>query len=280
MPRCQVGRRPTSPFCSTETLRCNHAIQPMESTSSRHPAPAIAPHSAVLFLDFDGVLQTPALAEWQEMEHCSELATLLERLPRLSLVVTSTPREGKSLVDLRHMLPQAIAPRVIGATPVSALGRASGGRQAEIEAWLTDHKEVVQWAAVDDEPHLYGQDCPWLVATHPCIGWDSQTSGSLLQAFGHISSSQPTMTGKCVEPRTLSASHRCLPSMNTSPASSRVKTGSAGQSARLPAAASSNHRTKYASLSESGNSGASIRASLARALDLIWTTCTGPRTKS
>ncbi|WP_428423219.1 HAD domain-containing protein [Methylibium sp.] len=84
--------------------------------------------SLVLFLDFDGVLQAPALDDWREMALCDELQALLDELPQLALVVASTHRDGRNLVGIQRLLPPRIAQRVIGATPVTPRGRALGGR--------------------------------------------------------------------------------------------------------------------------------------------------------
>ena len=177
--------------------------------SQQTPAP---PAVAILFLDFDGVLQTPAVEDWQEMEHCALLEMLLGELPVLMLVVTSTHREGRSLIDVQRLLPDAVARRVVGVTEVSPKGRADGGRQAEIEAWLRDHPAVTCWVAVDDESHLYAARCPWLVLTHPWVGWDEQTSDAVRGLVSRVYARNPTMTGVDVRqvlptPRT-DAGHR------------------------------------------------------------------------
>ena len=134
---------------------------------------------AVLFLDFDGVLQTPALDDWREMEHCALLEALLMEFPELNVVVTSTHRELRTVADVQGLLPDAVGRRVVGLTDVPAMGRANGGRQAEIEAWLRSHPSVQRWVAVDDERRLYREGCPWLVLTHPYVGWDEQTSDAV-----------------------------------------------------------------------------------------------------
>lgn len=135
-----------------------------------------ATNNRLLFLDFDGVLQTPALEGWLAMELAAEVENLLAMDSDLRIVVTSTHREGKTLTDLKRMLPTAVAVRVIGATEVSALGRSTGGRQGEIENWLRSHKGFSKWAAVDDEPHLFEQGCPWLVTTNKYLGWSIDTT--------------------------------------------------------------------------------------------------------
>lgn len=134
----------------------------------------------LLFLDFDGVLQTPALADWQEMEFVNELESLLLSRPELFVVVVSTHREGKSLEGVKALLPASVAARVVGLTPVRADGRADGGRQREIEEWLSASPGCRSWVAVDDEARLYEPGCPWLVPTHAWIGWQCSTTEQIL----------------------------------------------------------------------------------------------------
>lgn len=140
--------------------------------------------SPVIFLDFDGVLQTPALGHWIEMEHTNSLEELVAAFPELGIVVTSTHREGRSLAELKLLLPESLRSNVIGATEVTALGRASGGRQREIEQWLQVHPWATAWVAVDDELALFRDNCDWLVLTHKWIGWDEQTTAEVVQGLG------------------------------------------------------------------------------------------------
>lgn len=234
----------------------------------------------VLFLDFDGVLQTPALDDWEEMAHCHGLLALLQAIPELGVVVTSSHREGRNLAGIRRLLPPSIARRVIGSTPLTPGCRAHGGRQAEIEAWLAAHPAVERYAAVDDEARLYAQGCSWLVLTHPLIGWNEDTSESLLVLLGPALRSHPTMTGTRTAPNAWSASQRCLPSMNSSSLPLRTSTGSAGQSARPPESASANQFIWNRSRRPSGKPGAPRRASPVSSLTSIWRIWIGERTRS
>jgi hypothetical protein len=137
----------------------------------------------LLFLDFDGVLQTPALEGWLTMELTGALESLVRKNPLLQIVVTSTHREDRTLEGLRLLLPKPIGIRVIGATEVSATGRANGGRQLEIENWLKHHEGFSAWAAVDDETHLFSQGCAWLISTNKYIGWTDETTQAVKRAL-------------------------------------------------------------------------------------------------
>lgn len=250
-------------------------FEPCMSASSSHPQPL---PSEVLFLDFDGVLQTPGVEGWREMEHCEGLEALLNLRPSLHVVVASSHREGRTVADVRLMLHPAIAHRVMDVTPVLPLGRANGGRQLEIEAWLAQHPSVTKWASVDDEAFLYSQNCDWLVRTHPRIGWCKGTTNQLLEIFTG-KTGQPMMTGTRSAPKFERTRDRCLPSTNSSPDEFFTSTGNGGQSFRSPLLASVNHLDNAAKRPSSGKPGTSL-ASRVSTLASIWTTWTGARTKS
>lgn len=240
------------------------------------PTPTLP--SEVLFLDFDGVLQTPGVEGWQEMEHCEGLQALLNLRPSLHVVVASSHREGRTVADVRLMLHPAIAQRVIDVTPVLPLGRANGGRQVEIETWLAQHPSVTKWASVDDEAFLYSRNCDWLVRTHPHVGWCEGNTNQLLEVLTG-KTGQPTMTGTRSAPKFERTRDRCLPSTNSSPAEFFTSTGNGGQSFRSPLLASVNHLDNAAKRLSSGEPGTSL-ASRVSTLASIWTTWIGARTKS
>ncbi len=143
-----------------------------------------------LFLDIDGVLQTPSLGDFIEMEHEGTLAAWLLEQPNVSVVLTSSHREGLTLEQLKARFSPAVAQRIVGMTAQSPLGRAYGGRQREIEAWMkTAPVPNAPWVAVDDEPLLFDQPCGRLVHTHP---WTGLLPESLDEAWS-------ILTGKLLE---------------------------------------------------------------------------------
>jgi len=140
---------------------------------------ALAPMTGVTevaFVDTDGVLQTPSLSDWREMEHAGALIELLAERPGLAVVVSATDRETSTAEQILEQLPEEIARRTVGFTEVTRGGRGAGGRQAEIESWLKRNPQVTRWVAVDDEAYLYRPDCKWLVATFKWMGWTDDTT--------------------------------------------------------------------------------------------------------
>lgn len=131
----------------------------------------------VLFLDFDGVLH-PAVNYSDTLLLCKLplLETVLRSRPQVSVVISSTWRESRTLPELRTFFSADIAPRVIDVTAAwrDVQDEESFGtyvRQAEIEAWLrTTGRAWEQWVAVDDQSHLFRPFCKNLLATSPATG--------------------------------------------------------------------------------------------------------------
>lgn len=123
----------------------------------------------ILLLDFDGVLnsvgsfiynermrklglsKTPTHESFDPIA-CSNLQYILEELPDVQIVVSSTWRKYNTLAALQeifkvnHLLPE----RMIGTTPESK----EGYRGKEIETYLKAHPEVTEFVIVDDDSDM------------------------------------------------------------------------------------------------------------------------------
>jgi hypothetical protein len=135
-------------------------------------------HVRVLFLDFDGVLNSdrfaiegPSTPEgegwWGPSALDPRALELVRRLvgeTRCEVVVSSTWRSNHTREELAMLLGVA----VLDVTP--RLDRTPDGarrtRGDEIRAWLGAHPEVDVWVAVDDDP----VDVSSLVRTNPEVG--------------------------------------------------------------------------------------------------------------
>jgi len=123
----------------------------------------------VFFLDFDGVLNSVGsfiynnrlnllgLTDISTHESfdpiaCSNLQYILEELPDVQVVVSSTWRKHKTLHALQEMLKtnHVLPGRMIGITPISK----DGYRGKEIEAYLKDHTEVTEFVIIDDDSDM------------------------------------------------------------------------------------------------------------------------------
>lgn len=132
--------------------------------------------TTLLFLDFDGVLHplwAPApFNDWQlEVTlgptpypgpfflHASALAAVLSPyLERLEIVVSSTWGQGRSLGDLRLLLPAAVADRVIDAVH----------HHLPSTTKIRSRWEEISWYLQNMRPYQGGH---WLVIDDDAIGW-------------------------------------------------------------------------------------------------------------
>lgn len=111
---------------------------------------------------------------------CSNLQYILEELPDVQVVVSSTWRKTKTLAALQevfktnHILPE----RMIGTTPI-----VDRYRGKEIEAYLNEHPEVTEFVIIDDdsdmEPYL-----DRLVKTDSRNGLTFSDAEKVIEMFG------------------------------------------------------------------------------------------------
>lgn len=118
----------------------------------------------VIFLDFDGVLNSVAsfkyehrrknnrIADTLSVIACSNLQCILENNSDVKIVISSTWRKLHTLVELQNILNAygVEAARVIGKTP----SLMSGHRGHEIQLWLDDNTQVKQYAVIDDDSDI------------------------------------------------------------------------------------------------------------------------------
>lgn len=134
----------------------------------------------ILFLDFDGVLHPePCFDRAKLFCFLPRLESVLHEFSNVSIVVSSTWRDSRSLDDLRGFFSEAIRHRVIGTTPnwrdcTDILEIIGFQRHAEIEAWLRNSPEPWEsWIAIDDKPYLFRPFLPNLIKTESAIGFDN-----------------------------------------------------------------------------------------------------------
>lgn len=135
----------------------------------------------VVFLDFDGVLNSAqsctfwhnkrdqskwenelykdwpgTLKEYLAMEFCpialSNVEELIRRVPDLKIVISSTWRLSETVESLKEILKPAklVSDAVVDVTPRIKLTP----RGNEIQAWLDQHPEVVEFVIIDDDSDM------------------------------------------------------------------------------------------------------------------------------
>lgn len=141
----------------------------------------------ILFLDFDGVLHhenvtlkpchpaerrhlKPAesrflthdskIAKGEKLfEHADRLAAILAPFPHVKIVISSSWREHFRPGKLLSFLPEALALRVIGQTPVCDKFGGVGSRLSEVLAYLEGSELAGHpWIALDDQAQLFWDD--------------------------------------------------------------------------------------------------------------------------
>ena len=125
----------------------------------------------VLFLDFDGVLNSEQSAKYWYAKGkrgliddacpiaAANLRMILENIPDLKIVISSTWRcKGLNYCQdclIRwDIMTEPDRERVIGITP-SSRDVAYGPRGAEIKLWLEHHPEVEKFVIVDDDSDMW-----------------------------------------------------------------------------------------------------------------------------
>lgn len=146
----------------------------------------------ILFLDIDGVLHPFAARHsgslFTSIEH---LWSILERLPDLSVVITSTWRERHALPALVAMLTarghERFAHRLISVTPdlSDESEYVPGTRQIEIEAWLAANALVgTRYLILDDIEGEFRPDCRSLHLVDGTIGLTASDVEAIVARLG------------------------------------------------------------------------------------------------
>jgi hypothetical protein len=107
----------------------------------------------VVFLDIDGVLAP--IRRWDRYGDiepaCMEVLNEIVASARAEVVVSSTWRHGKTVVELQAMLEtEGFTGRVVDKTPTVAAGARRG---EEIAAWLAEHA-VCGYVIIDDHSDM------------------------------------------------------------------------------------------------------------------------------
>lgn len=160
----------------------------------------------VLFLDFDGVLNSAQFAHLQYRhwmaDHsnprpyredfcpiaCSNLLWILEEVPELKLVVSSSWRLGTPMTELKAILHrQGIPPElVIDKTPDLYKDKRELPRGLEIQKWLDDNKalNVEKFCIVDDDSDMEHLTETHFVKTSSMVGMDWFVARDIIRRLG------------------------------------------------------------------------------------------------
>lgn len=143
-----------------------------------------------LFLDFDGVLHPDGEPDFCRRELFEQY---LLAMPEVRIVISSTWREDYPLPALRNIFCPSLQDRILGVTPVLEVGFDRGGRQREIEAWLSSwdmQGRPYVWVALDDWRPFFDEICPELILVDACTGFREQDGQQLLSWYQGVSGNQ------------------------------------------------------------------------------------------
>lgn len=144
----------------------------------------------ILFLDFDGVLNNnnffikrkDSSFKDIDFENVVNLKKLMEKVPELEIVISSTWRIGTPIEELRIILSEfgIIKERIIGVTPQIHLSRIRG---FEIEKWLYDNIEKEAKIAILDDDRDMAHLIKYLFQTDSTIGLSINRAQGLIWWF-------------------------------------------------------------------------------------------------
>ncbi|HEY8100348.1 MAG TPA: HAD domain-containing protein [Burkholderiaceae bacterium] len=132
----------------------------------------------ILFLDFDGVLHPePSYQSERLFCHLQKLESILRDFPNVEIVITSSWRDTRTLMELRTLFSQDIGKRIVGVTPdwrdypdlFDVIGNYP--RHIEIEAWRRESGRLWDdWIAIDDRAYWFRPFLKNLVRCDPTTG--------------------------------------------------------------------------------------------------------------
>jgi hypothetical protein len=138
----------------------------------------------LIFLDIDGVLHPePRNSTEMLMSELPRLERILRDFKDVSIVISSTWRQTRTIEYFQNFFSQDIADRVIGMTPRWQdldIATPLYQRQAEVEAWFKANCEPWnKFIVLDDKPWLFSPFYPHLLKCNPATGIDDEVESAL-----------------------------------------------------------------------------------------------------
>ena len=143
------------------------------------------PMRKIIFLEFDGVLHPDGAGKFSELPLFEKF---LSEMPEAEVVISSTWREDHTLDQLRRFFSPSLQPRISGVTLSLDDGYELGGRQKEIQSYLTTENlsdSNCAWVALDDIVLFFEDTCQNLVLTDSSKGFTEQEGVQLIAWYNH-----------------------------------------------------------------------------------------------
>lgn len=140
----------------------------------------------ILFLDFDGVLHPTPHASSGLFCHVYRLDSLLQELPDVRVVISSSWRLTRALDNAIAAFPETLRTRIIGTTPAVPHIFNPPLRYDEIRAWINQNHYGGSWVALDDAQHEFPPGIPQLVFCEAEVGLDDAAVERLRKALSAV----------------------------------------------------------------------------------------------
>lgn len=145
----------------------------------------------VIFLDFDGVTH-PRLCASTELFSClPRFEGVLQRYPRVDVVISSSWREFHRLHEMRQYFSPDFRERVVGCTPSAHLDHLEPApphvRESECLAWLEANRPCAPWLAIDDVSSFFTPHCSNLLLIDGDHGMSDSDATALETRLGIFS---------------------------------------------------------------------------------------------
>lgn len=140
----------------------------------------------ILFLDFDGVLHPDGIGLFSKLGLLEEY---LLKMPEIEIVISSTWRDTETLDELKRYFSEIVQDKIIGVTPSLEDGCDCGGRQREIDSYLSANglnSMNAAWIALDDMAIFFEEDYRHLILTDSRKGFSEDNGNSLLAWYRNV----------------------------------------------------------------------------------------------
>ena len=137
----------------------------------------------LIFLDIDGVLRRNGAPLFElEVDLRNLFEETLRAMPGAEVVISSSWREGFSLIEIQAHFSEDVAARIIGVTPIAQ--ESQHRRYREVLTYLAQSGQKGRtWVAVDDDAAHYPSSVN-LILVDPEKGLDSIAASRLSKTGG------------------------------------------------------------------------------------------------
>ena len=135
--------------------------------------------NALLFLDFDGVLQPADCSSSERFVHVPRFEQVMRDHREMQIVISSSWQDAYSIRQLRALFSPSIGARIIDGTLSADPNRQGETRYAQILKFLAHVGRIAPWLALDDTAEGFPLNCPQLGLCDSAKGFDEEAESRL-----------------------------------------------------------------------------------------------------